>query len=35
MTDQRSNIKSGECVFDDNNQEKNLGPVWDQLVLDI
>ena len=34
MTDEEDNTNLGKIVFDDNNQEKNLGPVWDKPVPD-
>ena len=34
MTDQEDNIILGKVVVDDNDQEGNLGPVWDKLVPD-
>ena len=34
MTEQEENINLGKMVFDDNTQERNLGPVWDKPVPD-
>ena len=35
MTDQENIIGLGKFVFDDNNQEKNCGPVWEKHVQDL
>ena len=34
MTDQEDNINLGKIFFNDNNQERKFGPVWDKLVPD-
>ena len=34
MNDQKDNINLGEIDFNDNNQERKLGPVWDKPVPD-
>ena len=34
MTDQEDKFYLGKILFDDNNQDKNRGPVWDKHVSD-
>ena len=35
MTDRKDNIKVSKITFDDNNQEKNHGRVWNKSVTDL